>query len=143
MLLVVCANTVGSDKYEEFAEKAYGRKFALFVGYVVMATLLGFVISYIVLIKTLIPMIISILFYGVPIEENTKIPAIIGDGMWSGQVFWALVYFGFVLFPISIPRKMSALRFSSLLGFACSVYLGMVIMLLFFCNRNLVPSVSH
>ena len=51
MLLISCADKVGSDKYEDFAEFCYGRKMALVTGWSNVSTMLGFVISYIVFLK--------------------------------------------------------------------------------------------
>jgi amino acid permease len=46
------------------------------------------------------------------------------------------------MFPMSIPRNISALRFSSLFGVLCTLYLTLTVMFLFFFNRDLVPSMS-
>lgn len=53
MLLVSCAEKVGSDKYEDFANYCYGRRMVIFTGWCNCITLLGFVISYVVFVKTL------------------------------------------------------------------------------------------
>ena len=46
---------------------------------------------------------------------------------------------------MSLPRNASALRFSSLFGVLCSLYLSLAVMFVFFTtdNRDLVPSVSE
>jgi amino acid permease len=142
MLLISCADKAGSDKYEDFAALAFGPRMAKFTGWCILICMLGFVVSYIVFVKTLIPHILTVLFYGeIPdLAHDDPLPLIIGRGQWSGQIFWATVYCFFILFPISLPRKLSALRFSSLFGFCCSFYLVSVITLIFFFNKNLVPS---
>lgn len=50
-----------------------------------------------------------------------------------------------ILFPMSLPRNASALRFSSLFGVLCSLYLSLAVMFVFFTttNTDLVPSVSE
>lgn len=55
MLLISCADKVGSDKYEDFAAAAYGKKMATFTAWCNIATLMGFVMAYVVAVKTLIP----------------------------------------------------------------------------------------
>ena len=55
---------------------------------------------------------------------------------------WGTIFAFGVVFPLSIPRSMAALRFSSLFGFFCSIYLVSVITLLFWFNRNLVPDLG-
>lgn len=46
---------------------------------------------------------------------------------------------------MSLPRNASALRFSSLFGVLCSLYLSLAVMFVFFTtdNTDLVPSVSE
>ena len=46
---------------------------------------------------------------------------------------------------MSLPRNASALRFSSLFGVLCSLYLSLAVMFVFFTtdNTELVPSVSE
>jgi len=41
---------------------------------------------------------------------------------------------------MSIPRTINALRFSSLFGVLCSVYLTLAVMFVFFCNKEVVPN---
>jgi len=135
MLLVKCADKVGSDKYEDFAMFCYGRKMALVTGWSNVSTLLGFVVSYIVFIKTLIPHIVGFFIEG-------ELPELIGNGKWSGQVFWAALYTFLVLTPLSIPREIGALRFNSMFGVCCSFYLVMCLVFMFFIDRGLVPSIN-
>jgi len=44
---------------------------------------------------------------------------------------------------MSIPRNISALRFSSLFGVLCTLYLTLIVMFLFFFDRDLVASMSE
>ena len=55
LLLIDCADKIGSDKYEDFAEACYGPKIKKVISWVNVVTLLGFVMGYIVAVKTLIP----------------------------------------------------------------------------------------
>jgi len=54
----------------------------------------------------------------------------IGDNN-KGKIIWGLIYSYGILFPMSIPRKVSALRFTSLLGVICSMYLSLAVMSVF------------
>jgi amino acid permease len=40
---------------------------------------------------------------------------------------------------MSIPRKVNALRFTSALGVACAIYLGIAVTVIFWADRSLVP----
>ena len=44
------------------------------------------------------------------------------------------------MFPMSIPRNVSALRYASLMGFLCSVYLVLVVMIIFWTDKSIVPN---
>ena len=99
--------------------------------------MLGFVVSYIVFVKNLIPHILKVL-----IKDEDKIPTIFGDGQWDGQVFWATIYTFLVLAPLSIPRTIGVLRFNSLFGVLCSFYLVLTLLFMFFVDRDLVPSIK-
>jgi amino acid permease len=50
MLLINCSQKTGTDRYEDFAIKAYGEKAGRATSYIVIVCLLGFVIAYIVLV---------------------------------------------------------------------------------------------
>lgn len=41
---------------------------------------------------------------------------------------------------MSLPRSVNALRFSSLFGMLCSIYLCLAVAFVFLCNRKLVPN---
>jgi len=80
--------------------------------------------------------------------DNTSLP----DWVWRGDsdepkgaanYFWGLLFAFLVLFPMSIPRSVNALRFSSLFGVLCSMYLCLAVTLVFFTNRSIVPSPSE
>ena len=53
MLLVKCAEIVGSDKYEDFARFCYGNKAMNIVGWCNIVTMDSFAVSYIVFIKNI------------------------------------------------------------------------------------------
>jgi amino acid permease len=116
MLLVSCAEKIGAEKYEDFARHSYGNKMAVFTGWCNVLTLLGFVVSYIVFIKTLCPHILEVMF------GKEHIPAFLGVGRWKGELFWASIYTIFIFIPLSIPRSIGTLRYNSLLGVIATIY---------------------
>lgn len=109
---------------------------ALITGWSNVSTMLGFVVSYIVFLKRLLPHILGELFG----EEN--LPGLVSSGQWGGEIFWASLYTFIVLIPLSIPRQIGALRFNSMFGVTCSFYLVMCITFMFFVDRNLVPNIG-
>jgi len=61
MLLISCAVKTNSDRYEDFAKAAYGERASKITSWCVILCLLGVVISYITMIKRLIPQILLII----------------------------------------------------------------------------------
>ena len=85
MLLVSCADKCESDKIEDFAERAYGPRMSKFVSWVMVVCLLGFVVTYIVTVKELVPQVIKIFKCGATwTDDECTLPAPISDGRWSG-----------------------------------------------------------
>ena len=97
-----------------------------------LACLLGFTVSYVVYVKSMLPEIL-LLFW-----DESELPNFIVSDGW-GQVFWATIFSFCMLFPMSIPRSINALRFSSLFGVLCSVYLSLAVFFVFYCDKELVP----
>jgi len=97
---------------------------------------MGFITAYIVYIKSMLPSIL-LLFW----TEQELPNFIVSDG-W-GQIFWATLFAFLMLFPMSIPRSINALRFSSFFGVLCSVYLSLAVFFVFYCDKELVPNPSQ
>ena len=138
MLVISWAEKVGSSRYEDFAQHSYGRAFAFFTGICMMATLLSFVISYIVFVKTIIPDLIE-----QTLGESYVVPGIFGSGKYEGQIFWATIYTFLILFPLSITRKINFLRYSSLVGTFCSIYFAWWLVLIFLFDAKTVPDIDY
>ena len=45
-----------------------------------------------------------------------------------------------MLFPMSLPHSINALRFTSFFGVLCSVYLSLAVFFVFYCDKDLVPN---
>ena len=50
-LIIKCAEQCGAKRYEDIALKVYGRRMATFTSVMILLTMLGFVIAYIVLVS--------------------------------------------------------------------------------------------
>ena len=131
MLLVKVSNKTQCNRYEDFAQKLYGSRCRSITSGLNLACLMGFITSYIVYIKSMLPEII-LLF-----KTEEEMGWIVSD-KW-GQVFWATIFSFVLLFPLSLPRSINALRFSSLFGVLCSVYLSLAVFFVFYCDNTLVP----
>ena len=135
MLLVKVSNKTQCNRYEDFADKLYGKRCKTLTSIMNLMCLIGFITSYIVYIKSMMPKIL-LLF----ISEN-DLPSFIGDTYW-GKVFWGTCFAFGMLFPMSIPRSINALRFTSLFGVLCSVYLSLAVFFVFYCDKSVVPDPS-
>ena len=89
--------------------------------------------SYIVYVKSMIPTIL-LLFW-----TEDELPSYLGND-WLGRFVWGTFFTFIVLLPLSIPREINQLRWSSIFGVFCSIYLGLAIMGVYFCNREVVPT---
>jgi amino acid permease len=54
-LITICAEKCNARRYEDIALKTYGRRCATFTSIMMLLTMMGFVIAYMVLLKTLLP----------------------------------------------------------------------------------------
>lgn len=136
MLIVKVSNKTQCNRYEDFAQKLYGSRCRWITSFLNLLCLMGFIMSYIVYIKQMLPEILN-LFWTVD-----ELPGFIESDGW-GQIFWATIFSFIMLFPMSIPRSINALRFSSLFGVLCSLYLSLAVFFVFFCDKDLVPEPSQ
>ena len=75
---------------------------------------LGFLISYCIVFKNIMPYTLEVFGANPPdwLANNDK-----------GQRVWLSIYCFILLFPCSLPRNLSALRFSSFLSFGISLFI--------------------
>lgn len=97
MLIVKVANETQCNRYEDFAQKLYGKRCRTVTSLLNLVCLMGFVMSYIVYVKSMLPQIL-LLFW-----TEEQLPALIGN-TFGGQVFWGTLFSFLMLFPMSIPR---------------------------------------
>jgi len=71
-----------------------------------------------------------------------KLPSFMGDTK-GGQVFWSALFSYAVVLPLTLVRKLSALRFASLFSFFCGIYVVMVLVLVCLFNRDITPDVGE
>ena len=66
----------------------------------------------------------------------------LGEDQWKGELFWTSVYSIFLLFPMSLLRKINTFRFTSLFGVIWTVYLRINFIFIFLCDKAIVPNVN-
>ena len=136
MLIVKCSVKTGRTRYEDIALAIYGPRWAFWTSVLNLGCLMGFTFSYIVYVKKAIPSIIQMY-----VDED-KIPVILRNEQWGGNIFWGIIFSFGIMFPMSIPRSASALRFTSLFGVLCSMYLCLGVTGLFFSSKDIVADPS-
>ena len=129
-----CSDHWQAKIYEEIAMQAYGPKMAKYTICMEVMCQLGFVVAYVVLLKTLLPHTLDQLTYKkLPIWISTSI---------QGQKVWAFVFCFTVILPMSVPRELSSARYSNMVCFIFAVYFSLTIILTCFFDKALVPSLS-
>ena len=136
MLLVKWADEIDADSYEAFAEHWYGPRAAQVTSWINICTLMGFVVSYIVFVKTLVPHIFEVLFGVHDILGMSEY------GSSASELLWAIVYTIFILIPLSLAKNLGTLRYNSMFGVMWCFYLMSWFIWLFLVDRSLVPSIS-
>ena len=64
-----------------------------------------------------------------------EVDPVTGVKTGNGDYFWGFFYTFGILFPMSLPRSVSALRFSSTFGVLCSILLAVITMICFFIGE--------
>ena len=91
--------------------------------------MIGFLISYIVMFKNLMPFTIELIMGAIKdIPENLR-------NTTEGQITWAVI-FSILLLIVSLPRQLNALRFTSFISFFISVNVVFSIIGLCFCELD-------
>jgi len=136
MLIVKSSEFTGNTRYEDIALALYGKKWSKVTSALNLICLVGFVFTYIGYVKTAIPAIVR--HYTLNPDGKTYNVA----DIWLSETFWCLIFSFVVMFPMSIPRNASALRYSSLFGVLCSMYLCIAVVIVFYTDPNVVASPS-
>ena len=66
-----------------------------------------------------------------------KIPKIIGDD-FTGHLIWLSLFCFFLLLPMSLPRQLNNLRYTSLVSFCISIFIVLVIFSLCFVKTKAI-----
>ena len=133
-LVVKCAEYCDAARYEDIATQLYGSRCSKFSSVMILLTMLGFVIAYIVLLKSLLPQTIEAL-------TGNTLPSFIGDTT-GGHIFWSALFSYAVVLPLALVRKLSALRFASLFSMFCGIYVVLVLAFVCLCDRDITPDLG-
>ncbi|GBG33801.1 Sodium-coupled neutral amino acid transporter 5 [Hondaea fermentalgiana] len=118
-ILVISSDLTGVKSYKAIAEHLYGPRTSLFAQIMLLLNLYGTSISYIVASGSMISRTLQTIFD----DYESKI---------LQQKTVMLVTTLLIVVPLCLLRTMGALRYSSLIGVACSCYLAIVVMVTYF-----------
>lgn len=121
-LLVMCSEETKCSNYESIASYLYGNKMRKLTEMNIMMNNYGSVIAYILLLKELIPR--SLIMLGV------------SEPLFINGYFWAISITSLVIYPLSLVKEISALRYTSLLSFIAVGYLAFIVVLQYFLMRS-------
>lgn len=116
VVIARCCELSGSYSYKDMAQAALGPLGGTVVAAIMALYTLGSCVSFVVLLGDFLPALIC--------EDgcNTPAQALFGQRIvMQAMVGWA------VLYPLSLPRQLSALRYTSSLSAACIVYTSLMI----------------
>ena len=122
-LIAFCAERTGGASFEEIAYHLYGTRGMRFTSFCNICCNIGFLISYVVLFKDLTPYALNLF--------GATLPSYLDDSK-LGKTVWATLFCFLALLPLSLPRELTALRFTSLISFGISLFMVMTIFLLSF-----------
>jgi amino acid permease len=132
-LIAYCAEKTGGASYEEIANTLYGSTGLRFTSFCNILCNVGFLISYIALFKTLMPFTLENFGHG-------GIPWWIGQkettGSSVGEIVWASFFVFVALFPLALPRSLTALRHTSMVSFGITSFVVSVIFGLSFAETS-------
>ena len=131
-LVVYASDKTNGSCYEEIALAVFGPGWQKFTSACMIPTNGGFVLTYYVLFKSFAPHTLTLLKLELPGWcDESKV----------GQIFWAVLFF-IVCVLATLPRKLSELRFASLLSVMLSIYVVLVIVFNAFLCKGSSESVS-
>lgn len=134
-MLTHCSHATNGACYEEIAMASFGKRAQGFTSVCMILCNGGFVISYIVLFKSFMP-------FSLQTATGQHLPKWCDDSR-GGQAFWAVLFSIFFVFPVSTPRDLSTLRFTSAFSVMMSFYIVLVIVFECLLNHGTSPSISE
>ncbi|CDW73263.1 UNKNOWN [Stylonychia lemnae] len=137
-LVVICCHRLNASRYEDIALATYGKKASILTSICMLA--LGKIILYqraYQQFKELLPYTLTKL-----VGPDHTLPDIISN-TFLGETFWAILFSFGLVFPVSLARTLSALRFSSFFGFMISIYIVVAIVFLCLFSREITPDLGH
>ena len=121
-LIAFCCEHTGGSRYEDIAMSLYGTAGLKFTCVCNILCNIGFLVTYIVLFKRLMPYTINLLLEGETKDTSKALPNWIGETD-EGHIVWAFLFTFICVFPLSLPRKLTALRFTSFMSFGISMFI--------------------
>jgi amino acid permease len=146
VLIIKTVESTGLNRLEDIALQAYGRGTSIFVSICNIICLIGFVFSYITFVKNELCEIVN--QYAADdahfMRKYFSNHKTLEGEQGIGDYVWGCIYTYIILFPMSLPRDLNSLRFSSTFGVICSMYLSVAVMSLFLTgfkeHPEMIPS---
>lgn len=113
-LLTYAAEMTGGKSMEEIAFKLYGINGLRITSVSNLLTNIGFLLNFVILFKTTMP--VTLVYIGITPPDWLA-------NNFTGKSIWDTIFVFVLLTPLCIPRDLSALRFTSLVAFALSLFL--------------------
>ena len=121
-LLVLAAEKTGKLTYESIGAELYGPKMRKFAEVNMIFNNYGTVIGYIVLLKDLVPNSLNLLG--------------VNDSVLNSSYLWGCIITTTIVYPLSLKKEISSLRYTSLVSTLSCIYLSIAIMYSFFSETS-------
>jgi sodium-coupled neutral amino acid transporter 2 len=121
-LLVKCADALKISTYEGVGAKLYGNKMGKFCEINIVINNFGTAVAYIVVLKGIFPNALS--QFGIENELATN------------EFLWGTLITTVLIFPLSLCKDISALRYTSFISFLTCSYLAIVVVAEFFILKG-------
>jgi len=118
--LILAGQKTGAKTFYDIAKVLFSGKLAILIELNMIFILVLACVAYLTMVKNLLPWALQVILHT---DE---------DNIWIGSNFLLPLVTVVVILPLALMRKVAALRYASLCGFSCVIYLLVVIALKFF-----------
>jgi len=124
--LILVGSKTKSNSFYEIAKGLFGKKVAVFIEVLLIINLMLAAIAYLTMVKNLLPLALQI-------ELHTS-----DSNPWTSSTFLVPGIAVLIVSPLALLPKVGALRYASLCGFCCVIYLTCITVYTFFdyCDQS-------
>lgn len=132
-IMVECANETNQTSYSGLVDHVFGARAASLLEVVLVVYCFGACVAYFIVISQCLQAFLSLL-----IPEQ----AALQPSLFTDSTFWLVLATALIIFPLSLMRNLSGLRYGSIASVASMLYVAIAVVLRGFSGSNPV-SLDH